>query len=223
MAISVRQGEAKPLTFTYTDSNGDPIDVSSHTFSFWVRVKLSDSTNIISKADGDFDKSNGASGIVSINLSTTDTANDAIEYISQITRQVDANNIYKKTEVFTIVEADRIVTLEQVKMFLQITDNTYDTYILSVIPYVEEKYENIRGIPFDVDSNDITEYPPGCELTASQMVGYLIQTSQLTNMTDKKSESIGSYSYTRGGTDDMVQGFPKSIVSQIERYVNPKT
>lgn len=116
-----------------------------------------------------------------------------------------------------------IVTLTEVKTFLQITSKTYDALIVKLIPQVEAKYENIRGITFDVDSNDEIEYPEGSELTASQMVGYLISTSTLSNMTDKKSESIGSYSYTRGGTEDMVQGFPKSIVSQIEQYHNPKT
>ena len=117
-----------------------------------------------------------------------------------------------------------IVDLETVKLFLQITETTKDELIEALIPQVEGEYEKIRGISFDVDSNDEIEYPEGSELIASQMVGYLIQSGSIANMSDKKSESIGSYSYTKGGTEsDTINGYPKLIVGRIKRYYNPKT
>jgi hypothetical protein len=113
-----------------------------------------------------------------------------------------------------------IVTRNTVKKFLQITVSTYDDLIDSFIIMVEADYEKIRGVDFDVDSSDVIQYPEGAELIASQMVGYLLNSTPLANQSDKKSESIGTYSYTRD--DKMLEGYPKSIVGRIVRYFDPK-
>lgn len=118
-----------------------------------------------------------------------------------------------------------IVDLETVKTFLQISDSTYDALIQALIPQVEAHFEEIRGIPFDEDSNEVVEYPDNAELIAAQMVGYLIQTTPLNSgsYNDKSSESIGSYSYSKKTGVEMTMGYPTSIIGRIERYHNPKT
>jgi hypothetical protein len=113
-----------------------------------------------------------------------------------------------------------IVTRKFTKEYLGITATTYDSKIDLLIPHIEAAFERIRGIDFDEDSNDVIEYPENAEMIAAEMIGYKLVTSPFTSGTysDKKSESIGSYSYTRNTREDMIQGFPKSIVGQIERY-----
>ena len=117
-----------------------------------------------------------------------------------------------------------IVTRTTVKNILNITSTTYDARIDLLIPHVEAEFLAIRGVAFDIDSNDDTEYPENAELISSWMVGYLLKKSDFTSdaFSDKKSESIGSYSYSRGGAEDNIMGYPKSIVGGIERYHNPK-
>ena len=118
-----------------------------------------------------------------------------------------------------------IVTRSTVKKYLQITSSQYDELIDSFIPAVEADFLIIRGIDFDIDSNDDIEYPDNAEFVASQMIGYMLKSSKFdaNNYSQMKSESIGDYSYTRGGREDMLNGYPLSIVNRIERYHNPKT
>ena len=115
-----------------------------------------------------------------------------------------------------------IVTRKFTKEYLGITGTTYDSKIDLLIPHIEAAFERIRGVPFDEDSNDVIEYPENAEMISAEMIGYKLVTSPFTSGTysDKKSESIGSYSYTRlnGSKSEMLMGFPISIVGQIERY-----
>lgn len=120
-----------------------------------------------------------------------------------------------------------IVTREFVKEYLGITGTTYDSKIDLLIPHVEVAFEVIRGIPFDEDSNDVIEYPENAEMVSAEMIGYKLATSPFTSGTysDKQSESIGSYSYTRKGGKGgggMLKGFPVDIVGQIEQYQRAK-
>lgn len=111
-----------------------------------------------------------------------------------------------------------IVTLEQVKMFLQITGDAKDDLIEALIPEVEADYLLIRNREFDDDSNDDIEYPAGSALVAAQMIGFLMS-DMMKSGGVVKSESIGSYSWT---ADDLVNGYPKAIVRRIKRYINAK-
>jgi hypothetical protein len=112
-----------------------------------------------------------------------------------------------------------IITLARAKLFLQITDTTRDALIEALIPEVEADYERLRNRDFDVDSNDDIEYPDGSELVAAQMIGFHLQPSMKSGGA-MKSESIGSYSYTRD--DNSADGYPKSITCRIKRYVRAK-
>jgi len=115
-----------------------------------------------------------------------------------------------------------IVTRRTVKEFLQITSDTYNNMIDMFIPMVEKDFEIIQNRPFDIDSNDDTEYPDNAEYIVSQMIGYNLSNSAFSSKAygDKKSESIGGYSYTRNAKDDMLKGYPLSIVGKIQRFVN---
>ena len=119
-----------------------------------------------------------------------------------------------------------IVTRDEVKKFLQITTSTYDDLIDAFIPQAEADFLLIRGIPFDEDSSDNIVYPENASLVASQMVGYLINTSKLPSsvLNDKTSESIGSYSYSKSGQGGgtMFKGYPTAITGKIEQKQSAK-
>lgn len=117
-----------------------------------------------------------------------------------------------------------IVTKRTVKEYLLITVDTYDSLIDQFIPQVEEDFRIIRNKDFDIDSNDDIDYPDNAELISAQMVGYLLKTTAFTTDTygNKKSESIGSYSYTNNGKEEMKNGYPKIIVGRIERKVSTR-
>ena len=107
-----------------------------------------------------------------------------------------------------------------VKLFLGITSTTYDELIESYIPQVEADFLKIRGVDWDEDSNDNIEYPDNADLICAQMIGYLLATNPFNsaNYGNKMSESIGSYSYSKMASSDMMSGYPKLIVSRIDRY-----
>jgi len=111
-----------------------------------------------------------------------------------------------------------IVTRDTAKTFLGITGTSKDAQIDMLIPAVENDYLLIRGLSFNVDSNDdpIVDYPENSEVVASQMIGY-----QLANLSPgMKSEKVGSYSYSRD--EQIIDGYPKSIVNRIERFQNTR-
>jgi hypothetical protein len=110
-----------------------------------------------------------------------------------------------------------IVTQAQVKTFLQITGTDKDDLITALIPAVEADYLRIRNAAFDA-SGAITLYPDGSDLVASLMIGYNLNSSMASGGA-MKSESIGSYSYTRADTPS---GYPDAITSRIDKYVSSR-
>ena len=110
-----------------------------------------------------------------------------------------------------------IVTREQVKLILQIAGDEQDALIDTLIPLVEEDYEEIRNLPFEVDDYGDILFPKGAELTAALMVGYHLQAAR--NASGMESESLGDYSYSRG---QMAADYPHTIVGRIRRYVGTK-
>ena len=111
-----------------------------------------------------------------------------------------------------------IVTREKVKTILRIPDASTDELIDTLIPIIEEQYEEIRNAPFDVDEDENTVYPKGSELTAALMVGY--QLNAMRNAGGMTSESLGDYSYTRAETGGLE--YPAQIIGGIRRFVGVK-
>ena len=69
--ISVIQKEAKTLKFTITDADGVVVDAALATLTFYLKCS-EDSTPEYTKLDATFDKTDAATGIVKLPLSTTE-------------------------------------------------------------------------------------------------------------------------------------------------------
>jgi hypothetical protein len=82
--IVIKQGEAKVLTFTVTDGNGAAVNLSAAALLLGIKKAKSDAVYAFSKVDGDFDKSNAASGIVLVNLTATDTNQPEGTYVGEL-------------------------------------------------------------------------------------------------------------------------------------------
>lgn len=98
--IEIKRGEGKTINFEII-LDGDPLDVSGDVFSFVVKEKFSDTTYTIEKTDGDFDKSQASSGIVSITLDTSDTDIDAKLYIAELESTFTAVTDVDKSPTWT--------------------------------------------------------------------------------------------------------------------------
>jgi len=103
-SITIKKGEAKDIQFTYT-IDGVAQDVSSNTFSFKVKENILSETYVIEKADIDFDKTDAANGIVTCNITTTDSNIEARTYIAEIQMIVIAGtNVDKSTDITFIID-----------------------------------------------------------------------------------------------------------------------
>jgi hypothetical protein len=96
MDIELKQGEEKTVTFTYADA----LDVSGATLSFVAKADIDDSDDKITKVDGDFDKTNAATGVVTFILDNTDTAT-AQTLNGEITAVFNSDNL-DRTESISI-------------------------------------------------------------------------------------------------------------------------
>lgn len=105
-SITMKQGEGKDITFTYTLS-GVVQDVSSNTFYFAVKESTADAAALIEKNDGDFDKTNASSGIVVCNITATESAAlDEGEYIAEIRMIATADTDVDKSQDITFTITD---------------------------------------------------------------------------------------------------------------------
>jgi hypothetical protein len=71
--IVIKQGEAKTITFTVKDALGVAVDLSAATLLFGVKNDKAAAAYTFSKLDAAFNKAQAALGIVSVDLSATDT------------------------------------------------------------------------------------------------------------------------------------------------------
>lgn len=101
MSLSFKRKEAKTVTFTIKDDDGDVVDCSSATFTFEVKANLKDSTALITISDDSFNKSNAASGVVTCVLTTTHL-NRTGAYKGELKIQFAANDI-DKSETYDII------------------------------------------------------------------------------------------------------------------------
>jgi len=90
-----------------------------------------------------------------------------------------------------------------------------DARILAKIARAESDYLAIRGIPFELDTDEVTIiYPASASDVAAEMVCYLLNLGQYQGR-GEKAESMGDRSATH---DDKIHGYPRSIVGTIARY-----
>jgi nitrogen fixation protein FixH len=103
-SVRMKTGEAKTIRFTITDANGATVDVGEATLTFMVKQKKDDEVAVITKNDGDFDKTQAASGIVDVDVSATDSALPACEYVGELKVSFSASNIDKSADLDFVIE-----------------------------------------------------------------------------------------------------------------------
>lgn len=81
--ISVKQGEAKTLTFTITQS-GAALDVSGGDYKFAAKQTKDDTAYEIEKDTADFDDTDANIGKLYLELSETDLDLDPGEYVAEL-------------------------------------------------------------------------------------------------------------------------------------------
>ena len=82
--LKLKQGEAKTVIFTVTDSDGVAVDLSEATLLLGVKKAKSDTAYTFSKEDAAFVKSRADEGIVSVDLSAADTNQTEGTYIGEL-------------------------------------------------------------------------------------------------------------------------------------------
>ena len=106
--LVIKQGEAKTVTFTVTDADGGAVDLSAATIFLGVKKDKSDTAYTFSHEDADFDKSQAANGIVSVNLTADDTDQPEATYIGELRCAWDGPVIKKSEDFF--LQVKRAVT-----------------------------------------------------------------------------------------------------------------
>jgi ribosomal protein S11 len=104
----IKQGEAKTITFTVKDAQGTGVDLSGAALLLGVKKDKSDAEYTFAKADEEFDKSQAASGIVSVDLSIEDTDQPEATYIGELRLAWDGPVIKKSEDFF--LQVKRAVT-----------------------------------------------------------------------------------------------------------------
>jgi hypothetical protein len=105
----IKQGEAKTVTFTVKDALGTGVDLSGAALLLGVKKDKSEAEYTFSKADPEFDKSQAAAGIVSVNLSAADTDQPEATYIGEL-KCSWTGPVIKKSEDF-FLQIKRAVTV----------------------------------------------------------------------------------------------------------------
>jgi len=93
-------------------------------------------------------------------------------------------------------------------------DSLYDAKIDLFIRRAESDYLRIRGVPFDIDEDSLPVYPTDSDLTAAEMVCFLLGLGPY--------EGRGTVNESAGGRskeyESKIGGYPASLVSNIKRY-----
>jgi hypothetical protein len=100
--ITLKRKEAKTIRFTVT-SDGVAADVSTATLSFQIKSDK-DGDALVSKADGDFDKTDAATGVVTVPLSATNLDLTPGKYYGELRTTFSASNIDKSGDITIKIE-----------------------------------------------------------------------------------------------------------------------
>jgi len=101
-----KQGEAKAITFTVTDSSGtSAANLAGSTLTF--KVKASHATtvySVIMASDTNFSRTSEAYGIVTLALAASQTTQAAGSHIGELKIQWSTSNIDKSKDISIIVD-----------------------------------------------------------------------------------------------------------------------
>jgi len=104
--------------------------------------------------------------------------------------------------------------------FINRMDYLYSS-LKSIDNYVTEVNDTANSVEIDTvasstaDSVVFTVYPQGSKMTAAKLIQYLMQSNSMNGL---QSESVGSYSWSKGGAGNPY-GVPDDIFKSIKRYV----
>jgi hypothetical protein len=104
-SISIKNGEGKWLKFTITDG-GVAVNVTTYTFRLGIKKNINDTTYKISKANTDFNLTQAASGIVKVNITTTENTAALLppgDYVGELEMTATATTDVSKSETFDIL------------------------------------------------------------------------------------------------------------------------
>lgn len=122
-------------------------------------------------------------------------------------------DVYLNTATGLTYELTAIVTTPSTS-YTWTADTSIDAEIALQITRAEVDYLRIRGIDFELDDDEEIVYPSGAEITAAEMVCYLMGIGRITGR-GKSAESLGGRS---SNYEQKIFGYPLSIISTIERY-----
>jgi hypothetical protein len=98
--------------------------------------------------------------------------------------------------------------------FDYITNSVIDNYITDINIY-DDTVEIDTAPSTTATSALFTVYPQGAKLTAAKLIQYLMNSNSMNGL---QSESVGSYSWSKGSTGNPY-GVPDDIFRSIKRYV----
>ena len=101
--VTLKQGEAKPLTLTVTEE-GQAVDLTSATLFLGVKRYKSDAAYTFSKSDADFDKSQAAQGIVSVFLTASETNQEPGTYVGELKASFPGSVVDKSVDWLVLIE-----------------------------------------------------------------------------------------------------------------------
>lgn len=160
--------------------------------------------------------------------------------ISALIPEAEAKYLQIRGIPFTQIRGDITASDNTVSNIELYPLNNYKSYDAvnhaSYIERMEYLYSAAQSIDsyvtdVDVDNNTIelydassatatdvlfTVYPQGAKMAAAKIIGYMMNKNSQNGM---MSESIGSYSYSKGA-DSNAYGIPNDIVQSIKRFIN---
>lgn len=98
-----KEGEARSGVQFTIKQDGSAINLSTATLTMSVRNKVTDASTIFDKSDSDFDKTDAADGIVTVNFSAADLASPGT-YVADIKIAFSVTDIRKTEQYRFIIE-----------------------------------------------------------------------------------------------------------------------
>lgn len=125
-------------------------------------------------------------------------------------------SLYPASALSNIVESNgSTVSCVERMEYVYNSANNIDTYITD-IDYDNGTFEIAVASGKTATDVIFTIYPVGSKFVAAKIIQYLMQSNSMTGL---QSESVGSYSYSRGSAGNPY-GVPDDIFKSIKRYIN---
>ena len=104
MGLKAVQGSEDVITIEFTDDNDDPINITSQTILFTMKIAVTDSDTDPDSVDKTGVVTDGAGGIATVTLLKTDTTNPGL-YLCDVKRMDGTTPIASDTFNYTITKA----------------------------------------------------------------------------------------------------------------------